>query len=175
MTQQKITLPAEAGPALLMLQKALKYENDTGRFVWITGSRNRFRKVGGEAGTINRWGYRAISFGGKYLMAHRLAWLYTNGEWPINEIDHINGDRLDNRIENLRDVSRSINAQNIRSARCDSESKALGVSWSKCKRKWIASIVTNGKQKYLGSFAAMEDASEAYLAAKRVVHAGCTI
>lgn len=158
-----------------MLQKALKYERDTGAFVWLTNGRGRFRRAGAEAGTINRWGYRAICCDGKYLLAHRLAWLYVYGEWPKNEIDHINGNRSDNRIENLRDVPRAINAQNIRSARVDSESKVLGVSWSKERHKWVATIVTNGKQKYLGSFSKIEDAKDAYLAAKRSSHVGCTI
>ena len=171
----KSTLPEDVGLTLPMLQKELKYESETGAFVWLTSGRGRFKRAGAEAGTINRWGYRAICFGGKCLMAHRLAWLYVYGEWPKNEIDHINGDKTDNRIENLRDVTRAINAQNIRAARIDSASKVLGVSWNKERHKWIASIVTNGKQSYLGAFDAIEDARGAYLAAKRASHAGCTI
>ena len=99
--------------------------------------------------------------------------MYVNGSWPIGEIDHVNGDRGDNRIANLRDVDHKTNSQNERRARAINTSGFLGVS--KQGNKWQASIRHGGKQLYLGLFAAKEEAHSAYLAAKRLLHAGNTL
>ena len=101
--------------------------------------------------------------------------MYFYGEFPCSEIDHINGNKQDNRIENLRIASRSINAQNKRSARADSVSRVLGVSWHKMANKWVAQISKSGKKFHLGSFSDIDDARNAYISAKRRLHEGCTI
>ena len=97
------------------------------------------------------------------------------GEMPKQNIDHINGIRDDNRIENLRDVSQKINLQNKRNPNANSTSKFLGVCWHKSRNKWQSQIAVNGKDKYLGLFETAELAHEAYLIAKRELHEGCTL
>jgi hypothetical protein len=88
----------------------LTYDPATGVFAWRSGS----RAPRGFAGTPTRQGYIQIQLMGKLYLAHRLAWLMTHGEWPPEDIDHINGDKADNRIANLRQASRSQNLANTR-------------------------------------------------------------
>ncbi len=129
---------------------------------------------GKAAGWINTTiGYRQVSITlegkRKVFYAHRLAWLLHYGEWPAQEIDHINGDRVDNRICNLRDVPRRINCEN---------QKHPGVTYfdhGKRIKRWKPQIVVNGKHVPLGYYATREEAEAVYLEAKRKLHGGCTI
>lgn len=155
------------------LRQVLSYATDTGDFIWLEGGRGRYKRAGALAGRLSKHGYRIICVDGTTCMAHRLAWLYVHGEWPAHEIDHINGVRTDNRITNLRDVSRAINAQNIRAARSDSKSGLLGVSAG--NGGFVAAVQLNGRQHYLGTFQTPEEAQAVYLGAKRRLHEGCTI
>lgn len=134
------------------------------------GDRADFPISGGNAK-----GYSRVSLDGKRYLAHRVAWLYVHGQWPSQFIDHINGEKSDNRLINLRDVNRIINSQNIRRARKDNSHGNLGISWHKQNKKWCARIGLQGKTKRVGSFSTVEQASEAYLNAKRKLHKGCTI
>ena len=109
---------------------------------------------------------------GKFL-AHRIVWLHQTGNWPENSIDHINGNRMDNRIENLRDVPHAVNMQNRRTPSKRSKSGVQGVS--RIGKKWRASITVNWKVRRLGMFDTPEAAHEAYLKAKRELHEGCTL
>ena len=92
------------------LHENLEYRN--GNFYWRFSKQGR--KMGEPAGTLNSDGYRAININKKIYMEHRLVWFYVTGEWPTNVIDHINRNRADNRLENLRDVSRQENSLNTR-------------------------------------------------------------
>lgn len=157
------------------VRELLSYNHETGLFVWLVNGRGRFKRAGAVAGTQNHWGYISITIDGFPYMAHRLAWLLQTGAWPHDEIDHINGNRCDNRIENLRDVPRSINAQNLRGPRSDSLSGVLGVSWNMARKKWIAAINLGGNPVHLGGFIDKDQAQAAYIEAKREMHAGCTI
>lgn len=94
------------------LQELLEYAPETGAFRWRV-NRTSVR-AGTVAGRLDSKGYRQISVDGQRYAAHRLAWLYVNGEWPMHEVDHVNGIRDDNRIANLRDVARIINMRNKR-------------------------------------------------------------
>jgi hypothetical protein len=165
---------AETHLTAARLHELLSYDPATGIFTWrITcGSR---APAGRTAGSISATGYRYIKIAKHSYKAHRLAWLYANGAWPILQIDHINGNPLDNRLANLRNADASLNQQNQRKPRSDSTSGFLGVSWYKHHRKWAARIFLDGRLLHLGFFATAEKAHAAYLKAKRIHHEGCTI
>ena len=116
------------------------------------------------AGCVNLMGYRQIQIKGKMYLAHRLVWLYVHGKFPDEQIDHINGDKLDNRIDNLRDVSPQENNKN-QPRRVNNTSGHTGVFWATHADKWLASIRVDGKLKHLGYFNILEDAVEARLQA----------
>ena len=117
------------------------------------------------AGVVRPRGHREIKVKGKEYKAHRLIWLYVNGKFPDNQIDHIDGDPSNNRIENLRDVSHQENNKN-QCKPCTNTSGHLGVSWNKNAEKWEARIsVEGGVYKHLGHFNVLEDAVSARQAA----------
>ena len=153
------------------LREILNYDSVSGVFWWRVARRGG-AKVGDIAGLINQ-GYRKIRIGRHRYKASRLAWRYIHGRWPDGEIDHKNGIRTDDRLDNLRDVTSSENAQNRRHAQSSNKTGFLGVSPH--QGKFQAVIVINGKQHYLGRFVTPEDAHAVYLEAKRRLHAGCTI
>ena len=139
-----------------------------------------FSKFGRRIGTVDFEGYVrvAFKFEGKQIKfrAHHLAFLAMQGAWPTLDIDHINGDRQDNRWSNLREVDRTTNSENRRNATRGATSDLLGVSFAKDTGRWAAQIQVKGKNKNLGRrFSTAEAAHEAYLRAKRQLHAGCTI
>jgi len=101
--------------------------------------------------------------------AHMLAWLIVYGEWPNGQIDHINGDRLDNRIKNLRVVTQQQNAFN-RVLYKNNSSGVKGVSWSIAQQAWHAQIRVTGKRIHLGFFKSKNDAANAYAAASAKFH-----
>lgn len=144
------------------LKELLHYDPDTGIFTWLV-SRGRV-KTGDVAGSrltvVSGKSYRQIRIDSKNYLAHRLAWLYTHGQLPSHEIDHINGAGADNRLSNLRSVTRSENNKNAR-LQCNNSSETAGVYWGKAKRKWQAQIRVDSKCLYLGSFEDINDAIEA--------------
>jgi hypothetical protein len=156
------------------LKSILRYDPETGLFSWIH-MRNGVRRDGRPAGSIDRHGHRQLRIDGAILFAHRLAWLYMNGEWPDGNIDHINGVRDDNRIANLRVVTQGINMQNQRGPGSRNTSGYLGVTWDKKARKWVAQIMLKRKRYWLGAFDDPAMAHERYVQAKRLMHVGCTI
>ena len=160
---------------LARLRELFHYDPDTGVFTRKTNSGRGL--AGRTAGIAHNQGYFCLCANGKKYLAHRLAWLYVTGEWPVNDIDHINGIRADNRFANLRDVTRSVNLQNRRSPKNTARSRLLGVTFAKHKlnNPWVAQICFKGKTKRLGYFATEELAHAAYLKKKREVHDGCTI
>lgn len=153
------------------LRELLHYDPETGVF---TTKREAGRlRPGSRAGAVHVEGYRNVELDRIKYREHRLAWLYVTGEWPINTIDHINGDRADNRFANLRDVTRSVNKQNTRKAYKRTSSGFLGVSYH--QGLWQANIQVNNKQFYLGRHKTPEEAHEVYLKAKREMHEGNTL
>jgi hypothetical protein len=140
----------------------VSYDPSTGEFTR--------RSTGKPAGFLNRCGYLVISIRFKRYTAHRLAWLITYGDWPSSHIDHINEDKRDNRITNLREATPSENHQNRSSPNKNNKSGYLGVYLHRPTGKWAASISVCRKTKYLGLFETAELASEAYLSAKRSMH-----
>lgn len=93
------------------LKEVLSYDKNTGEFFWIKSLSHRIN-IGEKAGTYRNNGYTKISLDGKPYFCHRLAWLYVYGNWPKENIDHINNIKDDNRIENLREASQSQNNMN---------------------------------------------------------------
>ena len=145
------------------LRDLLEYTED-GYLWWnYTGTG---RNIDLPAGTINRvTGYRAIMVKGTLYLAHRLVYYWHAGEWP-DVIDHINGDKVDNRIENLRAVSNIANLHGARKPMKRSDDGLPGTYYSKCRGRWVAKIMARGTQRYLGYYDTTEEAHEAYLAAK---------
>ena len=133
------------------LTHALHYDPDTGVFTWVNPSKYHAEKKGTEAGWLNDDGYIGIRLNATNYSAHRLAWLYVHGSFPENETDHIDGDRSNNRIDNLRDVTKSVNQRNAKK-RSDNKSGICGVHWHKATKKWAAQARVDGKQQHLGLF-----------------------
>lgn len=149
------------------LTALLSYDQQTGEFTWIVDRSTRVR-AGTKAGGTNADGYRQIGFNRKYYYAHRLAWLYVYGRNPVSLVDHINGDRQDNRISNLREVTLQQNNYNIKKVRASSG--LIGVHWSPRQGKWRANISAKGTIYRLGSFEDKESAHKAYMDAKSKLH-----
>ncbi len=141
------------------LRELLAYDPETGVFTWRVRASNMPK--GSVAGGLNGHGYILIWVRGRKYGAHRLGWLYTFGEWPPHEIDHINGARDDNRLANLRLATRAQNEANTRRSSRNT-SGVKGVSWHKRTSTWRAHIVVNGKQKHLGHFTSINAAAAAY-------------
>lgn len=150
------------------LREMLSYDADTGQFVRKVSTSSNAR-VGDIAGNMNGRGYLRIQIGGRSYLVHRLAWLYTHGAWPVDQLDHINGVCDDNRIANLRECTHAENQQNYAKPKNNS-SGFMGVSWHKAAGKWMADIQFNGRKRYLGLFLTPESANEAYLQAKAGLH-----
>lgn len=148
------------------IRELLSYDQSSGVFTWnpVAAGHKHVKS-----------GYIGITIDGVEFKAHRLAWLLAFGEWPKGVIDHINGNRSDNRISNLRDATFKTNAENRRRARAGSASKLMGAQWHEQRGKWQASITSNGKRFHLGLFETQEEAHEAYISAKRKKHVGCTV
>lgn len=153
------------------VRRLLNYDPDTGVFTRLV-NRHRF-KSGSTAGTISSEGYVCIKMHRTTHKAHRLAFLVMNGSFPEGQVDHINGDRSDNRWSNLRDVSFNGNVHNQRKAQRSNKSGLLGVSPN--NTRWKATISCNGEYHYLGTFDTPEQAHQAYVTAKRSLHSTCTI
>lgn len=154
------------------LREYLAYDPETGVFRWVRKPGTQ-PLAGQEAGNIDPSGYRRICFRRRQVWAHRLAIWFAYGRWPKDSVDHINGNPSDNRICNLREVTHQANIQNIRRPNKTNTSGFLGVS--RLKGKWFAQIRVSGRNVSLGRFSSAEAAHEAYLAAKRRLHKGCTI
>lgn len=156
------------------LREKLLYDALTGAFTWKVRASSR-AGPGDSAGTVDSRGYLVVGVAGKQRSAHRLAWLYAYGSWPKFEIDHIDGNRLNNSLANLRDIKAVFNRQNQRRPKSNNSSGFLGVSLCAKTGRWLAHISLNGQAKHLGRFETKELAHNAYITAKRELHAGCTI
>lgn len=143
------------------------YDPETG-LLW-----KRYLKVSKVAGCKNAAGYLVVGVGSRLYYVHRLLWLLHHGAWPEKHVDHINGNRSDNRLANLREATVAVNLQNQRTAQARNASGLLGVSCY--KGAWTARICVQKKKLHLGTFASANAAHEAYLEAKRRLHEGNTL
>lgn len=133
--------------------KDLTYNPETGQFFC--------HKTNKEAGCIDNKGYRVITRNGKRYKAHRLAWFFVYNEWPMNQIDHIDENKSNNRISNLRDVDQSTNQHNISKLREDNTSGCRGINWHKQHQKWNVRVQFRGIRYHVGLYNNLEDAIEA--------------
>lgn len=173
-----------------VVREFLDYDPAAGTFIWRARLPRHFlgegrfsalaecnlwngRQAGKSAGSVTSSGYLQIKTNrhGHHL-AHRLAWLYMTGRWPIMQIDHIDGNRLNNKWSNLREASQSQNSANA-TAR-PSSSGYRGVSWYKTKNCWRAHIKAQGKGIHLGYFSDPKKAAEAYREAAKKYHGDFT-
>lgn len=157
-----------------MVFDRLSYDGETGDISWKK-ARCKAR-IGLVSRSLDVSGYIQVNMGsGIVLKGHRVAWLFAYGEWPNGHIDHINGIRDDNSINNLRVVTNAINCQNKRNPLPSNKSGFLGVSLHKPSNKWLASCMLDRKQYRAGYFDDPEEAHRAYVLLKRKLHEGCTI
>ena len=151
------------------LREVLRYDHATGEFWWLVRPSTRV-DMSKPAGTVLKDnGYRRIVIFQKRYRAHRLVWLYVYGKWPADQVDHINGDRLDNRLINLREATNTENSHNV-GLKINNTSGYKGVCWHTATNKWVARIKINGKRKYLGLFTHAEEAHAAYCEAADIYH-----
>ena len=134
-----------------------------------TGQLFRGGKTLREITCRDRYGYIVLGVRYKTIRAHRLVWLLHYGKWPVNFIDHVNGNPSDNRIENLREASYAENNRN-RSINRKNTSGFKGVTYDKSRRNWTAKITVGNKTSNLGRFPTPEEAHSAYCAAARKLH-----
>ena len=146
------------------------YDPDTGILTWKVNRRKA--RAGDVAGTLTDDGYLVVTVHGRQHRVHRLAWLIQTGSWPENGLDHEDRVRTNNRFTNLRDVPQAVNAQN-RGLSKNNSTGFLGVVPN--GSRFQARIQTAGVETYLGTFGTPELAHEAYVTAKRQMHAGSTI
>lgn len=148
------------------LKQRLSYDAATGTVRWtITYSSHAIK--GKEAGCVNAAGYKVIRINKKLHLAHRIAWAIEHGAWPENEIDHINGDRLDNRLVNLRQATHAENSCNTK-MQSNNTSGFKGVH--RHKNGWRAVIKSGGRTRCLGVHVSKEAAAKAYAKAASLYH-----
>ena len=158
------------------LRETLKYDPSTGKFTWCRrtedypaslASIRAFNTIlaGKQVYEENHRGYGRMTLLGRRYKSHRVAWAMHTGEWPADQVDHINGDRADNRIKNLREATQTDNSRNTKIP-ANNMSGVIGVYWDKVARRWRASIAGAGKQKHLGTFENFDDAVAARAAAE---------
>ena len=155
----------DALPTLSELSEYLRYDAVDGQFYWIKAQPFRPYSVGKVAGGDFN-GYRGIRFRGQMFYSHRLAWLFCHKEWPSGQIDHKDGDRRNNRMNNLRISTQTQNMGNQRISKRNT-SGLKGVSWNRRLKKWAAHIRCGGPETntYLGLFDTREAAHAAYMEA----------
>ena len=154
---------------------AFEYDKVTGVLMWSKSAHCGHMR-GKAAGKMTRQGYIGVRWIGRLYMAHRLIWSIVNGECP-DVVDHINGIRSDNKIENLRAANIQINNQNRHGPSRQNKTGFLGVYLSKNapKKPFVAQIKIGGKNIYLGAFETPEQAHQAYVQGKRRLHLGSTL
>ena len=157
-------------PTIDELKAKIHYEPESGLFFYV---KNNHRRKAGEIAGCKKNGYVVINIGGHGFLAHRLAVMFVSGSDIDGEIDHIDGDKSNNAISNLRVVKHSTNMENRRRPHKNNPLGLLGVQ--KIGNRFRASVTVNGNKRHIGMFDTPEIAHKEYLCAKRKFHEGCTI
>jgi hypothetical protein len=142
------------------MEDYITYNPETGVMTWkkVLGNRTR---AGAQCGAnVDSKKYGRVCFDGRHYRAHRVAWALFYKELPPEQIDHINGNRLDNRIANLRAANNAENSRNAQRGK-NNTSGVVGVTWHRAAKKWVAQLMFNRRTKYLGLFENIEDAAKA--------------
>lgn len=145
------------------------YNPDSGDFVWKNRNPKSQCKIGERAGYFNNLGYVILKLGKKSYRAHRVAWLLTHGEWPSDEIDHIDRNGYNNAISNLR-IANSYQNRFNKGCRVDNVSGVKGVRVIKNGFRFHANIMAYGRSMFLGSFKTLDEAANAYAEASKKYH-----
>ena len=148
-------------PTILRIREAFNYNPKTGSLTWRIKPSNRVF-IGREVGSPDGQGYRILMLDKYLLRTHRVAFAHYYGYWPTGFIDHIDQNRNNNAIKNLRDVSNAVNLQNQTKAQKNSSTKVRGVWFDKRRNKYIAETSCFKKKIYLGSFLTLKEAESAY-------------
>lgn len=162
-------------PSPEYLRKVLDYDPETGMLVWKERPKEMFNQGNRRHSWNSRWagklafrkselGYMRGSVNGRKLLAHRVVWAMHHGKWPSEQIDHINGDRSDNRIENLREVDAAGNARNHQ-MRSSNTSGEIGVTWNATRKKWMVRV----GRKFVGYFTDLDEATSARRSAAKAM------
>jgi hypothetical protein len=149
------------------------YHPETGLFSWKKDHEYAKTIKAGDVISPNArsMGYRVACINKVRFYQHKLVWLYVHKQWPDRQIDHINGDKSDNRIENLRLATHSQNQHNRKKLK--SRSGLVGAYRSSRGNTWYSTIMANNKKNYLGTFKTAEEAAQAYAKAKKELHPFC--
>lgn len=139
------------------IRELLDYDHETGDLIWRV-DRTGGTRAGDIAGSIKSNGYRMLKIDGTLYTAHRVVWAWHHGDWPVNEIDHIDRDPLNNRIENLRDVDRAVNLANRASWKAGYGRKGVRPH----RNRYVAEITIDRATVFIGSYLTPEEAFEAF-------------
>jgi len=145
------------------LRELLDYNPVTGVFLWKI-DRASTARVGSTAGYRRRDGYTGMKIEQRELLAHRVAWLHVHGRWPVDQLDHVNGIKSDNRLTNLREASRAENKCNTKRPATNT-SGFKGVTWHIHTKRWVARLTINRRRVHLGYFSTADEAHTAYCTA----------
>lgn len=156
-------------PTQKQLHALFRYCSETGCLYWRNPI-HRAQKINcGRAGHVDFKGYVAIIIDGKRFLAHRIVWKFQTGDEPVDQIDHKDGNRSNNRFENLRECSNGENIANSK-IRIDNKSGVKGVSWDAARSKWVANISKDSVQHRLGRFETIEQAAAAIESRRAEMH-----
>ena len=147
----------------------LDFSQSDGQIRWLKRPPRSKVVIGSIAGSIDKDGYRRICLKGRQYVASRISWLVNNGKFPKNQIDHINNDVSDNRVENLRDATSKQNSYNRRKP-LSNTSGYKGVTFHKRDKRWQACVEVDGKTNFLGYFSSAESAHKSYCSAIDKLH-----
>lgn len=151
------------------LKEIVHYCSETGKFTWIMDRGGAWAGKSAGCDRNTKSGYIYIRIEERLYRAHRVAWLYVHGEWPTLHIDHINGVRDDNRIENLRLATQTQNLYNKRACK-NSKTGVKGVCWDSSTGRYQVKISINGRAKHIGRYDSVEEGAAAYAEASRKHH-----
>lgn len=150
------------------LKELLNYDPATGAFTWVARLGSARPNTPASA-HVDQYGYKRLMVHGRPYAQHRLAWMYMTGEWPAQQVDHLNGNRGDNRWVNLREATDAQNRQNM-AKKAGTRSRLQGVTWFPRDGKWRSRLTINYKSHFLGYHDTEEEAHQAYLKAKAKLH-----